>query len=88
MNFVAGLRRIFGALLEAMDESRWKQAEREISRYVALRGGRMTDEAEREIGRRLFPPIGSLAIKKSRRRLCIFGSAKSKSAQASTRTLL
>ena len=54
MNFVAGLRRIFGALLEAMDESRWKQAEREISRYVALRGGRMTDEAEREIGRRLF----------------------------------
>jgi len=88
MNFVGSLRRTFSALLEAMDESRRRHAEREIARYVDLRGGRMTDEAEREIGRRLFPPIGSLAIKKSRRRLCIFGSAKSKSAQASTRTLL
>jgi len=53
MNF-GSLRRTFSALFEAMDESRRRQAEEEISRYVALRGGRMTDEAEREIGRHLF----------------------------------
>ena len=54
MNFVGSLRRTFSALFEAMDESRRRHAEREISRYVDLRGGRMTDEAEREIGRHLF----------------------------------
>jgi len=54
MNFVGSLRRTFRALFEAMDESRRRHAEREISRYVDLRGGRMTDEAEREIGRHLF----------------------------------
>jgi hypothetical protein len=54
MNSVGSLRRTFSALLEAMDESRLRHAERVISRYVALRGSRMTDEVEREIGRRLF----------------------------------
>jgi hypothetical protein len=38
------LRRVFDALLTAMEESRQKQIEREIANYVALRGGRMTDD--------------------------------------------
>jgi hypothetical protein len=38
------LRRVFDALLKAMEESRQKQIEREIANYVALRGGRMTDD--------------------------------------------
>jgi len=38
MNFVGSLRRTFSALLEAMDEWRRRPAEKEISRYVALRG--------------------------------------------------
>lgn len=48
------LGRVFSALLEAMHESRRRQAEREIARYVALRGGPMTDSLERDIARRLF----------------------------------
>jgi hypothetical protein len=48
------LRRVFDAVLKAMEESRQKQIEREIANYVALRGGRMTDDLEREITRRLF----------------------------------
>ena len=49
------LRHVLDAILNAMDESRRRQAEREIARYVALRGGgRMTDEFEREITRHLF----------------------------------
>ena len=48
------LRRVFDALLKAMEESRQKQIEREIANYVALRGGRMTDDLEREITPRLF----------------------------------
>ncbi len=54
VNGIAILGRIFGAILEAMYESRQRQAEREIARFVALRGGRVTDELEREIARRLF----------------------------------
>ena len=37
-----------------MDESRQRQVEREIAKYVALRGGRITDDLEREITRRLL----------------------------------
>jgi hypothetical protein len=37
-----------------MEESRQKQAERELSNYVALRGGPLTDDLEREMMRRLF----------------------------------
>ena len=48
------LRRAFGALLNAMEESRQKQTEREIAKYVSSRGGRLTDGLEREIERRLF----------------------------------
>ena len=51
---VNGLRRVFPALLKAMDDSRQRQVEREIAKYVALRGGRITDDLEREITRRLL----------------------------------
>jgi hypothetical protein len=51
---VAILRRILEAILDAMHESRRSQAEREIAKFVALRGGRMTDDLEREMTRRLF----------------------------------
>ena len=48
------LRRAFGALLNAMEESRQKQTEREIANFVSSRGSRLTDELEREIERRFF----------------------------------
>ena len=48
------LWRIFGAVLDAMHESRRRQAEREIAKFVALRGGPITDDFEREMTRRLF----------------------------------
>jgi hypothetical protein len=54
VNGIGILRRAFGALLNAMEESRQKQTEREIAKYVSSRGGRLTDELEREIERRLF----------------------------------
>ncbi len=54
VNGISILQRIFGAILDAMNESRQRQAEREIARLFALRGGRMTDELEREMVRRLF----------------------------------
>lgn len=53
-NVIGILRRIFEALLDAMHESRRTQAQREIAHYVALRGGQLTDQLEREITRRLF----------------------------------
>ena len=48
------LWRIFGAILDAMHESRRRQAEREIANFVARRGARMTDDLERQMTRRLF----------------------------------
>ena len=54
VNGVGILRRVFAALLQATNESRQRQVEREIAKYVALRGGRITDDLEREITRRLF----------------------------------
>jgi hypothetical protein len=54
VNRVGILRRVFGALLNAMEESRQKQTEREIASYVALRGGPLTDDLEREMMRRLL----------------------------------
>ena len=50
---VNGLRRVFAALLQATYDSRQRQIEREIAKFVALRGGRITDDLEREIMRRL-----------------------------------
>jgi len=54
VNVLDILRRAFGALLKAMEESRQKQTEREIANFVALRGGKLTDDLEREMMRRLF----------------------------------
>jgi hypothetical protein len=42
------LRRIVSAIWEA----RRRRTEREIAEFIARRGGRITDEVEREIGRR------------------------------------
>jgi hypothetical protein len=44
------LRRIFDAIFE----SRQKQADRDIAAFIAQRGGRITDELEREMTRRLM----------------------------------
>jgi hypothetical protein len=46
------LRRVFDAVIAAMDESRRRQAEREFAYFVVRQGGRMTDELEREMTRR------------------------------------
>lgn len=45
------LRRFFRALLE----SRQRQADREIARYIDLNGGKLTDSMELEIERRFLP---------------------------------
>ena len=44
----------FALLLAAMAESRQRQADREIARFMAGRGGKFTDEMEREIERRFL----------------------------------
>ena len=44
------LRRIFGAIFETRQE----QIEREVARFVARCGGRITDDIERQIMQRLF----------------------------------
>ena len=44
------LRRIFDAIFE----SRQKQADRDIAAFIAQRGGRFTDELEREMTHRLM----------------------------------
>ena len=51
---VGNLRRFFGAILDAMHETRRRQAEREIANFVAWRGGPMSDDLERDMTRRLF----------------------------------
>ena len=49
-NMVGVLRRIFDALIE----TRQKQADRDIARFLARSGGRLTDNMEREMTRRLL----------------------------------
>ena len=44
------LRRIFDAIIE----SRQKRADRDIARFLARSGGRLTDEMEREMTQRLL----------------------------------
>ena len=44
------LRRIFDAIIE----SRQKQVDRSIARFLAQSGGRLTDDMEREMMERLF----------------------------------
>lgn len=53
-NKVGILRRAFGAFLDAMYELRRRIAEREIANFVVRRGGRITDDLEREVTRRLL----------------------------------
>lgn len=45
---------IFGRLLRAHIEARERQAERVVERYLATRGLKRTDDAERQIERLLF----------------------------------
>ena len=49
----------FTLLLAAMAQSRQRQADREIARYMAGRGGKFTDEMEREIERRFLTGTSS-----------------------------
>ena len=44
-------------LFDAMMASRQRQVDREIARYLASVGGKLTDEAEREIERRLLSTL-------------------------------
>lgn len=39
----------FQRALKALQEARLKQAEREVARFIEVRGGRITDTLEREI---------------------------------------
>jgi hypothetical protein len=48
---------IFARFVTSLMESRQRAADREIERFIAVRGGRLTDETEREISRR----FGNLA---------------------------
>jgi len=41
-------------VLDALQQSRQRQADREIARYLHLHAGKITDEAEREIERRFL----------------------------------
>jgi hypothetical protein len=47
-------------VLRAMMETRRREADREIARYLHLTGGKMTDSIEREIERRVFSPASRL----------------------------
>ena len=49
----------FALLLAAMAESRQRQADREIARFMAGSGGKFTDEMEREIERRFLTGTSS-----------------------------
>jgi hypothetical protein len=55
---VRARRGLLRRLLDAMMESRRRQADREIARFLANSGGKFTDEVEREIERRFLtaPP--------------------------------
>ncbi len=56
---VRGKSGLFSRLIEAMQASRMRQAEREVARYLADTGSKFTDETEREIERRfLSSPSG------------------------------
>ncbi len=48
-------RGLFARLLDAMMESRQRQADREIARFIELNGGRLTDDLEFQIGQRIVP---------------------------------
>lgn len=52
-------RTLFRRLLDALAESRRHRAEYEVARYLDSLGGKFTDEAEREIERRLMSSSNS-----------------------------
>ena len=45
---------ILRRILDAIGAASERQSEREIARFIARRGARITDEVEREIGRRVM----------------------------------
>ena len=47
-------RSVFLRLLDAIEQSNMRRAEREIARYLGTTGGKITDEVEREIERRFL----------------------------------
>ena len=53
----ASRRGLLFQLFDAMMASRQRQVDREIARYLASVGGKLTDEAEREIERRLLSTL-------------------------------
>jgi len=53
----ASRRGLLFRLFDAMMASRQRQVDREIARYLASVGGKLTDEAEREIERRLLSTL-------------------------------
>jgi hypothetical protein len=53
-------RSLLQRILRAMMETRRREADREITRYLHLNGGKMTDSIEREIERRVFSPPARL----------------------------
>ena len=48
-------RGLFRRFLAALMESRQRQADHEIARYMRGRGGKLTDDVEREIERHILP---------------------------------
>ena len=42
---------IFARFLASVQEARMRQAEREIARFIEVKGGRLTDDVERQIER-------------------------------------
>ena len=55
------MRGLFRRMLDAVIATRQRQADREIARFLRARGGRLTDDTEREIERRFLQrPSGQL----------------------------
>lgn len=48
---VAPSQGFFARLFASIQDARMRQAEREIARFIDLKGGRLTDDVEREIAR-------------------------------------
>jgi hypothetical protein len=46
-------RNLFLRIVDAIGDTNRRKAEREIARFIALHGGRITDSVERSIGERL-----------------------------------
>lgn len=51
---------LLSRLFTAMMEARQRAAEREIARFIALNGGKLTDSVELEIERRFLPGMSRL----------------------------